>query len=68
MGQVAEGTQRLLDPVSKITLNFCPGVPSSIQGNATTFNGIHTGTSIADKNTYKPENIFSHYQFETSIC
>ena len=30
MGQVAEGTQRLLDPVSKMTLNCCPGVPSSI--------------------------------------
>ena len=28
--QVAEGTQRLLEPVSKITLNGWPGVPSSI--------------------------------------
>ena len=28
--QVAEGTQRLLEPVSKITLKCWPGVPSSM--------------------------------------
>ena len=29
-GHVAEGTQRLLDPVSKMTLKPWPGVPSSM--------------------------------------
>ena len=30
IGHVADGTHKLLEPVSKITLNNFPGVPSSI--------------------------------------
>ena len=27
MAHLLDGTHKLLDPVSKITVNFCPGVP-----------------------------------------